>query len=146
MSDEIFTPLWVFEKLNVIFDLDVASSFNEHIVVPTKNRLTIEDNALETDCYGKVWMNPPYSKVLPWITKWLDHKNGFCLVPLSSNGRWVNLLWESEAAVTFMPANMKWIGGMDGKLINHRWRCALWAIGDENIEILKNSNIGKVKQ
>jgi hypothetical protein len=90
-------------------------------------------------------MNPPFSKVTPWIDKWLEHKNGFCLVPLSSNGKWVNKLWESDAELVFLPSAMKFIGGRDGVMVNHRWRCALWAIGDEAIEALRNSGIGKVR-
>ena len=145
MSDEIFTPKWVFDALNVTFDLDVASSDNQFVQVPTKNKFTIEDDAFSHDWYGLVWMNPPFSKVTPWIDKWIEHGNGFCLVPISSNGKWVNKLWESEAKLLFMPPALKWVGAQDGALITHRWRCALWAIGDDAIEILKRSGIGKVR-
>lgn len=145
MSDEIFTPKWIFDKLNVDFDLDVASSHNPFVQVRAKKFYTIDDDSLNQDWVGKVWMNPPFSKVTPWIEKWLNHNNGICLVPLSSNGRWVNTLWESQAVITYLPANMPFIGGQDGVMINHRWRCALWALGSENIEALKNSGIGKVR-
>jgi hypothetical protein len=144
-NDEMFTPPWIFEKLGVSFDLDVASSNNEYIVVPARDKYTIEDDALSQDWHGLVWMNPPFSGVTPWVDKWLDHGNGFCLVPLSSNGKWVNKLWESDAKLVYLPANMSFIGGQDGKLVKHRWRCALWAIGDVAIESLKYSGIGKVR-
>jgi hypothetical protein len=144
-NDEMFTPLWVFDELQLVFDLDVASSNNPYIVVPAKNKFTIEDDALAQTWEGLVWMNPPFSGVTPWVEKWLNHKNGLCLVPLSSNGRWVNTLWESDAELVYLPANMKFIGGQDGKMVAHRWRCALWAIGDEAIKALKDSGIGKVR-
>lgn len=145
MSDELFTPKWIFDALNCTFDLDVASSYNQYVQVPTKARFTIEDNALVQDWYGLIWMNPPFSKVTPWINKWIDHANGFCLVPLSSNGKWVNKLWESDAVLTYLPPNMAFIGGRDGIEAKHRWRCALWAIGEEAEAILKRSVIGKVR-
>ena len=145
MSDEMFTPKWIFDALDVEFDLDVASSHNSYVQVPTKKLFTIDDDALSQDWTGRVWMNPPYSKVTPWINKWINHNNGFCLVPLSSNGKWVNVLWESNAAVTYLPPNMSFIGGMDGKLVKHRWRCALWALGDLNVAALKSSGIGNVR-
>ncbi len=144
-NDEMFTPQWIFDDLGLVFDLDVASSDNPYVVVPTEKKFTIDDDALTQDWDGLVWMNPPFSGVTPWVEKWLNHKNGFCLVPLSSNGRWVNTLWESDAELVYLPANMKFIGGQDGKMVAHRWRCALWAIGDEAIQALQNSGIGKVR-
>ena len=144
-KDEQYTPSWVFEALGVKFDLDVASSNNPYVIVPTKRRYTIEDDALIQPWHVLIWMNPPYSGVTPWIEKWLDHANGFCLVPLASQGRWVNRLWESEAKLLYMPPNMKFIGGDDGVMITHRWRTALWAIGEQAIEILHKSKIGKVR-
>ena len=145
MSDEVFTPPWIFEALKLRFDLDVASSDNPLVVVPTAAYFTKDDDSLNRDWTGRVWMNPPFSKVTPWIEKWIKHANGFCLVPLSSNGKWVNSLWESDAYITYLPPNMAFIGGQDGKLIKHRWRCALWALGDENVAALQASGIGKVR-
>jgi hypothetical protein len=145
MSDEMFTPPWIFEELNVEFDLDVASSHNPYVKVTAKKIYTIDDDSLNQNWAGRVWMNPPYSKVTPWINKWIEHQNGFCLVPLSSNGKWVNVLWESNASLTYLPPNMAFIGGIDGKLVKHRWRCALWALGNDNIESLRSSGIGKVR-
>ena len=142
MSDEIFTPKWIFDALGVTFDLDVASSDNPYVQVPTLNKYTKEDDALTKEWFGLVWMNPPYSKVTPWIDKWLDHGNGLCLVPLSSNGKWVNKLWESEATLTYLPSNLAFVGGIDGAMIKHRWRCALWAIGDVANESLAKSGRG----
>jgi hypothetical protein len=142
-KNECFTPKWVFDKLGLEFDLDVASSNHPLVVVPAKKRYTIEDDALSKPWFGRVWMNPPFSKVTPWIDKWLDHANGLCLVTLSSNGKWVNKLWDSEAACHYLPPNMAFIGG-SGLVVKMRWRTAIWALGDDNIKAL--SNLGKVKQ
>lgn len=142
LKDECYTPQWVFDALQIDFDLDVASSDHPNIVVPARNRFTKDDDALSQDWYGRVWMNPPFSKITPWIDKFLNHGNGICLVPLSSNGRWVNRMWESDLAVTYLPANMAFMT-RSGELIKHRWRCSMWAMGDESIEALKG--IGKVR-
>ena len=45
MSDEMFTPKWIFDALNCTFDLDVASSHNKYVQVPTKAKYTIIDDA-----------------------------------------------------------------------------------------------------
>jgi hypothetical protein len=144
-KDEQYTPKWVFDALNVTFDMDVATSHSPYVVVPTKQKFTIEDSSLDKQWQGLVWMNPPYSGVTPWVDKWLQHNNGFCLVPLASQGKWVNKLWDSNAQLVYMPPNMKFIGGEDGVMITHRWRTALWAIGDQAIEILNNAGLGKVR-
>jgi len=144
-NDEMFTPQWIFDDLGLVFDLDVATTNNPYVVVPTKRKFTIDDDAFAHQWEGLIWMNPPFSKVTPWIDKWIEHKNGFCLVPLSSNGKWVNKLWESDAELVFLPSAMKFIGGQDGVMVNHRWRCALWAIGDDAIRALRKSGIGKVR-
>lgn len=144
-KDEQYTPSWVFDALGVEFDLDVASSHNPRVVVPAKRRFTLVEDALQQNWEGLVWMNPPYSGVTPWVDKWLNHANGFCLVPLASQGKWINRLWESDAKLLYMPPNMKFIGGDDGVMITHRWRIALWAIGEQAIAVLNNSKIGKVR-
>jgi hypothetical protein len=142
-DNECYTPKWIFDKLDLEFDLDVASSNSPLIQVPTKHRYTIDDDALIKPWFGRVWMNPPFSKVTPWIDKWIDHNNGLCLVSLASNGKWMNKLWESDAACLYLPANIAFIGA-SGLEVKMRWRSAIYALGDDNIKAL--SNLGKVKQ
>jgi len=144
-SDEQYTPKWIFDALGVTFDLDVASSHSQFVVVPTHKKYTIEDDSLAQPWEGLVWCNPPFSGVTPWVEKWIEHGDGFMLVPLGSQGKWVNRLWEADTKLTYMPPNMKFIGGGDGVMCAHRWRIALWAIGDRAIEILENSGLGKVR-
>ena len=135
-NDDCYTPQWIFDKLQIRFDLDVASADSEIIVVPADRKYTVEDDGLALPWEGRVWMNPPFSKITPWIDKWLEHGNGICLVPLASNGKWVNRLWESQATATYLPDNMAFTN-RQGQLIKHRWRCSMWAMGDENVEALK---------
>ena len=144
MADEIYTPQWLFDAMGVVFDLDVATAEHPLIGVPTKNKYTKEQDGLIQSWFGFVFMNPPFSKVTPWIDKWLEHGNGICLVPLSSNGRWVNKLWDSEASCMYLPANMVF-NGADGRKVKMRWRTAMWAIGEKGVEALLRSGIGKVR-
>jgi hypothetical protein len=141
-KDECYTPKWIFDALNLTFDLDVASANHPLITVPALNKYTIDDNALIKPWYGRVWMNPPFSKVTPWIERFLEHNNGIGLVPLSSNGRWVNKLWDSDVAFCYLPANQRFVGA-SGDVVNMRWRTTLFAAGSDNIQALKN--IGRVR-
>lgn len=91
-NDDIWTPEWIFEQLKVTFDLDVASS-PLTTNVPAKNKLT--EKGLEAEWFGKIWMNPPYSKVTPWIEKWRKHGNGLGIVPIAK-AQWFFDLWHDE--------------------------------------------------
>ena len=143
-NDECYTPQWVFDDLGLHFDLDVCSSYHDLIIVPAEHRYTVEDNSLEKEWFGRVWMNPPFSDITPFMDKWLDHQNGVCLVPLASNGKWMNRLWNSEAAWVYMRPNMKFVGA-SGNPVIMRWRVAVCAFGESNIEALKKTNWGKIR-
>jgi hypothetical protein len=141
-DNECYTPKWIFDKLQIEFDLDVASSDSPYVQVPTKHKYTLADDALVQPWFGRVWMNPPFSKVTPWIDKWIDHNNGLCLVSLASNGKWINKLWDSDAACLYLPSNISFIGA-SGLEVKMRWRSAIFALGSDNIAALRN--LGKVK-
>jgi hypothetical protein len=141
-KDECYTPKWIFDKLRLIYDLDVASANHELITCPAKKRYTIEDNALEQPWHGRIWMNPPFSKVTPWIERFIEHDNGVGLVPLSSNGRWVNRLWDSQVAFCYLPSNLAFVGA-SGHEVKMRWRVTLIAAGADNIKAM--SNLGRVR-
>lgn len=73
------TPPSIIESLGV-FDLDPCSPVNRPW--PTaKNHLTIEDESLLHDWYGRVWLNPPYGKYLEkFMHKMAMHQNGTALI------------------------------------------------------------------
>lgn len=144
MADEIFTPKWLFDALNVNFDLDPASSHHPLVCVPANKRFTKAENGLLNQWWGNVWLNPPYSEPKPWVMKWLEHKQGMCLTPIGSNGKWVNELWNSEASCLMLQPNLPFQGS-DGKIAKMRWRVALWAIGETNVTALEMSGLGKIR-
>ncbi|MEI7341232.1 phage N-6-adenine-methyltransferase [Pectobacterium brasiliense] len=64
------TPLWLFDALDLEFGfyLDAAASDKNALC---SNYLTESDDALNTDwvSHGAIWINPPYSKITPWVEK-----------------------------------------------------------------------------
>jgi hypothetical protein len=64
-SDEHYTPKWLFDRMGIEFDLDVASPIGGSYV-PTRKYYTEEDDGLAQDWSGVVWMNPPFSKPQMW--------------------------------------------------------------------------------
>lgn len=71
--------------------------------VAARSRNTVHACGLtEIDWTGIVWVNPPYSDVLPWVERMAEHGNGFMLVPAkSTDTAWGQLLLETADAVLF---------------------------------------------
>lgn len=68
-TDEWHTPWWLFEQLNQEFQftVDVASADGNAKVA---RYLTKEDDGLSQSWSGdRVWCNPPYSDIAPWVAK-----------------------------------------------------------------------------
>lgn len=86
---EYYTPKYVFDSMDVVFDLDVAHPEKFKTNVPCK-RFFYEDS-LNKDWEGFVWMNPPYgneSNKLQWIEKFVQHGNGVALMPDRTSATW----------------------------------------------------------
>ena len=138
-SDQHFTPSWVFEALNVEFDLDVASSTLK-TNVPARRKLTELDDGLICKWSGLVWMNPPYSKLAPWVEKFNQHNNGIALLPIT-RGKWWDLVWNSEGSIIPTPYNFKF-DRPDNTKRDITFRTMFWALGS-GIEYLNKSGLGK---
>lgn len=63
---EYYTPKFIIERAMEVMgriDLDVASSEEANKIVNAKTYFSIEDDSLNREWYGKVWMNHPFSRV-----------------------------------------------------------------------------------
>lgn len=79
-SDVRRTPEWIFDRLGLEFDMDVASPLDGVSHVPARRKLTIRDDGLTQPWNGLVWCNPPFSDVTPWAHRWCRHPDGVFLV------------------------------------------------------------------
>jgi hypothetical protein len=80
-NDEWYTPAWLFKALAVEFDLDPCSPGSPPSSVPAKLHLTKEDNGLQAEWVGSVWLNPPFSSKREWYERLVEHGNGIALMP-----------------------------------------------------------------
>ena len=79
--DDRKTPLAIFEPLNRIhcFTLDAAASDENHRCAKYYTRHT--DGLLHSWKGERVWCNPPFSRLDPWLAKaWAEMENGCELV------------------------------------------------------------------
>ena len=137
-SDDYWTPKWIFDALNIEFDLDVACPPDGPAHTPAKAYYTQETDGLLSPWYGNVWMNPPYSKTTPWVHKFIEHGNGICLVPFARSA-WANKLWDDCEAVLMLPSTFKFDQG------SIFIQTMLAAYGETNVNALKASGLGRVR-
>ena len=140
-SDDYYTPAWIFEKLQIQFDLDVAAPTGGCHWIPAKNYFDQQNNGLTSNWYGNVFMNPPFSKPQLWVNKFMDHANGIALLPVSKS-KWFDQIWADQNAIVVLPQNLKFIDpkGSNGSIPVHT---ILVAYGQTNIAALHN--IGHVR-
>jgi hypothetical protein len=141
-SNDYYTPAWIFDKLKLKFDLDPASPPGGLDHIPVKHFYTQKDDGLSKDWFGRVWMNPPFSKPQPWVQKFVEHGNGLALLP-NSKSAWFGELWNNDDVAFFaMPSDLKFIDpkGGNGSIF---FPTVMIAVGSENQKALEN--LGKVR-
>ena len=138
--DEYYTPKWIFENMGLIFDLDPAHP-NHKTDVPCKEYYTKEQNGIELNWFGNVWLNPPFSESKIWVQKFINHRQGIALLPFAKSA-WFTGLWNDVDAVMPLPYNTKFTfnGKTNGSIF---FLTGLFAYGKGNVEAI--SKIGKVR-
>ncbi len=140
-SDDYYTPKWMFDLLDLTFDIDVASPPNGIPWIPAARFYTIADDGLSQPWEGRVWMNPPYSNVTPWVAKFVTHAHGIAFVPFARS-RWLNVLWDSADALV-VPTN---VGSFSfANSMTMRYPVYLAAFGDECVEALSRVGVVRVR-
>ena len=143
-SDEQYTPRWIFEALNVEFDLDVCAPEGGVDWIPAKRHYSLKDNALAQEWDGFVWMNPPYSEGRVWHEKFAAHGNGICLIPMAKS-LWFQELWNNPSiSLLMIKPNVKF-ELPSGKTNQIFMPVILAAIGSKGYQALVDSNLGRVR-
>ena len=108
-NNEWYTPQKYIEMARTVLgyiDLDPASSKIANEIVKADRYFTAEENGLSQVWYGKVWMNPPYSKELigEFTKKFTDEYEagniieGIVLVNNATETKWfINMVGEAKA-------------------------------------------------
>ena len=88
-SDDWYTPPEIFAALRLTFDLDPCSPGSTHWV-PARKVYTKENDGLAQPWEGCVFMNPPFGGRrghVPWLQKFLEHRNGIAVVRAYTRSR-----------------------------------------------------------
>lgn len=142
-SDEHYTPRWIFEALGLHFELDVAAPIGGPPYTPCDRWYDIETDGLESPWHGIVFMNPPYSKMTPWVDKWIAHGNGIALLPFARS-KWMDRINAADTSLCILPSDFGFIRP-DGAKRTISYLTGIWAIGTESKMALTNSGLGKAR-
>jgi hypothetical protein len=100
-SDDYYTPRWVFETMDLTFDLDVCTPPGGLPWIPAARYYTRGDDGLAQDWLGRVWMNPPFSRPSPWVDRFIWHGHGVALLPVC-NTAWGRRIWQRADGVVML--------------------------------------------
>lgn len=143
-SDEWYTPAYIFDALDVRFDMDVAAPKEGPRHVPCNGWHW--ENSLSLTWSGFVWMNPPFggrNGLEPWLQRFIAHGNGIALVPDRTSAPWFQIYCTQADAVLFVAPKIKF-ERPDGSLGKQPGTgTALLAMGEMGVRALLNAH-GKI--
>ena len=140
-KDEWLTPPWLIQKLGK-FDLDPCSPINPPWSTAARH-YSIEDDGLTAPWAGRVWMNPPYSSVGPWMRRLVQHGNGIALIFSRTDTKaFFECVWDAADAVLFLRGRLKFyhVDGTPAADTAGAPSC-LVAYGARNVAALQSSGI-----
>lgn len=135
-KDDYYTPAFVFERMGLHFDIDVAAPPGGVPWIPADRYFTQEDDGLAQPWEGRVWMNPPYSAATAWVTKFIEHGHGVALIGHAKSA-WHPLLWRAAEGCAVPDVYFNFVGG---SIFMPVWFAAF---GEECVEAI--GRLGKVR-
>ena len=114
---EWYTPAYIFNALNLEFDLDPCSPGADKCLVPAKNHIMLPDNGLTSDWNKSlVFCNPPYGTyTADWMRKCADNNNSIALVFARTSTKWFKEIYKSVDVICFISSRVKFISGETGQ-------------------------------
>ena len=143
-KNDYYTPKWVFERIGLTFDLDVAAPEQGVAWVPAKKWFSLQDDGLSQLWEGLVWMNPPYSECVPWVAKFIEHGNGIALLP-TSKAAWFKKLFDHPLVSIVHPADRVAFITPENEAKQIFMPTLLFAMGDVATEALRHSGLGRMR-
>jgi hypothetical protein len=156
-SKEWYTPKYIFDALGLRFDLDPCSP-GSHIVpwIPADVHFTKDDDGLEGEWFGNVFVNPPYGADTPkWLEKLSRYGNGIALVFARTDTKWFQKYVLCACEVCFVRGRVLFVAAHKAKnyvqsgyditsIGTDRSGSAsvLIGYGNRNADALRTSNLG----
>ena len=134
-SDEWYTPPEIPKALGR-FDLDPCAGPSCH----ARRNIRRPKCGLQVAWRGRIWLNPPYSDIQPWLTRFLEHGNGIALVNARCETLWFQRLAAKADGLLMIRRRVKFTSDRlteSGPTVGS----ILVALGGGNAEALRESGI-----
>lgn len=102
-SDEWYTPPHIPAALG-LFKMDPCAGPVSHLALVNLRRPV---DGLAEEWRGRVWLNPPYSNIFPWLAKLAVHGNGIALVNARPDTRWFQEAAGAADGILFLKGRVK---------------------------------------
>ncbi len=139
-TDERYTPPYVFNAMQVSFDLDVASCSFAMSWVPAS--ASFVRRGLEQPWFGFVWCNPPFggrNGIVPWCTKFYEHGDGVLLTPDRTSAPWWQHAARKAGAVLFVSPKIRFLGKNGQEGVAPSTGTTLMAAGVRGVDALQRA-------
>ena len=136
------TPPYIIEALGA-FELDPCASLDRPWDT-ARHHYTIEDNGLEQEWFGRVWLNPPYGpKLGPFLEKLSNHSGGGVALVFArtETKAFFDYVWDRATAIFFIKGRIKFhkpngeLAGTSGS------PSVLIAYGEDEAKVLQNCKL-----
>lgn len=141
-TDEWYTPKEIIDALGK-FDLDPCAPV--YPLWKTADVMYNKDNdGLRQEWFGRVWLNPPYSKPLMWqfVERLSEHGNGIALLfNRCDSNKFQDIIFERATAMKFLRNRIKFFRPDGTRGDSPGCGSILIAFGEKNAEALKACDI-----
>lgn len=136
-SDEWYSPLEMIRALGR-FDLDPACG----PLCPNRTarrRFGPIENGLCQNWKGRVWCNPPFSNVVPWVDRMIAHNNGCLLVFSRSDAVWFQRAAVAARGVFFLKGRTQFSRPEKQTRSHCPLGCVLFGFGEPNRRAIREA-------
>lgn len=141
-NDRWLTPTTVVEALGS-FDLDPCGAPG-HILASESYLLENDQDGLTLPWQGRVWLNPPYGRVMrTWVEKLVEHGIGTALIPVATGTKlWQEVVFPEASAIHFYRHRIKFIRRdfKDDAMVSPQ-ASGIIAFGDDDADMLLKSGL-----
>ncbi len=134
-SDEFYTPAYLPKSLGT-FDLDPCAGPSRH----ARRNIRRPKDGLAARWKGRVWLNPPYSRLENWLQRFVSHGDGIALVNSRPDAAWFHALSPGASGLLFLRGRVPF-HLPDGKRRHPPVGSVLVAYGKRNLTALRRSGL-----
>lgn len=141
-TDEWYTPIELIKALGE-FDLDPCAPISP-LWNTAKTMYNKQDDGLSKEWFGRVWLNPPYSRPLieQFVRKMADYGNGIALLFNRCDSKmFQDVIFEKATAMKFLRNRIKFYREDGTRGESPGCGSILIAFGQDNAKILNECDI-----